>query len=483
MARTARPNQLTELQVRAYATGEPTGKELHDGAGLYLRRRDAGAYWYLRAVSPVTGKAQWLKLFDGDALDGWPHKSLKDARDEAERKRDLLREGLDPRIEKRKAIEREQAAEKARVIDLAQARSVEDLFAEFKRLELRPVIKNGVRERGRKDGGAGVEAHFRLHVFPTIGRMPARDVRKADLLVVLDQMRERGIHRSANVVLQGLKQFFDWAGPDRRGYLQHNPAAGLERRDAGGRDAIRKRHLCATHNPPKREEFSDLAAKLPKSGLSDSMQAAAWLLLATVVRAGELAGARWEYVDLRARTWYLPNTKNQVPHLIHLSTFAVEQFRVLQRVHAERIAKGAIPKTCPYVMPNRDGKGPIAPEALTKQFTDRQVEGEPLKNRTTDSQALMLPYGRWVAHDLRRSGATLMRQLRVSSEVVHLCLNHRDQKLLAETYEQDGDEAAQRRAFDLLGRKLAEYATPTPAANITPIGSARRQKTARLAGR
>lgn len=471
MARTARPNQLTDRDVLRYVNGPETTKELHDGAGLYLRRRDAGAYWYLRAVSPVTGRPQWHKLFDGDALDGYPHKTLRDARQEADRLRLLLKDGLDPRIERRKSIEREQAAEKARADDIAAARTVEDLFSEFKRLELRPVIKNGVRISGRKDGGAGVEAQLKLHVFPRIGQMAARDVRRADLLKVLDVMREKDILRSANIVLQIVKQFFAWAGPDRRGYIPTNPAAGLDKRDAGGRDVIRKRHLCATKNPPKREELSVLAEKLPKSGLSESMQAAVWLMLSTMVRVGELAGARWEHVDLDGQTWHLPQTKNQQPHLVHLSPFAVAQFKRLQAVRAERIEKGLIPKACPWVLPSRDGKTHVSALAITKQLTDRQVEGEPLKNRSQDATALALPYGRWVAHDLRRTGATLMRQKGISSETVHLCLNHRDQKLLAETYEQDSDEGAQKAAFETLGAALAALSVPTPPAAAAPPSS------------
>lgn len=482
MARTARPNQLTDRDVMRYVNGPDTTKELHDGAGLYLRRRDAGAYWYLRAVSPVTGRPQWHKLFDGDALDGYPHKTLRDARQEADRLRQQLKEGLDPRIERRKAIEREQAAEKARADDLAAARTVEDLFGEFKRLELRPVIKNGVRISGRKDGGAGVEAQLRLHVFPRIGQMAARDVRRADLLKVLDAMREKDILRSANIVLQILKQFFAWAGPDRRAYIPTNPAAGLDKRDAGGRDVIRKRHLCATKNPPKKEELSILVEKLPKSGLSESMQAAVLLMLSTLVRVGELASARWEHVDLQGRTWHLPTTKNQKPHLVHLSDFALAQFQRLQAVHAERVEKGLIPKGCPWVLPGRDGKGHVSGLAITKQLTDRQVEGKPLPHRAKEATALVLPYGRWVAHDLRRSGATLMRQKGISSEVVHLALNHRDQKLLAETYEQDDDEAALKTAFDVLGAALEAVSQPRPPSaaapsseqgNVVPLARAR----------
>ena len=43
MARTAKLKTLTDLDVKRYVkTGDGT-KALHDGGGLYLRKRDAGA--------------------------------------------------------------------------------------------------------------------------------------------------------------------------------------------------------------------------------------------------------------------------------------------------------------------------------------------------------------------------------------------------------------------------------------------------------
>jgi hypothetical protein len=43
-------------------------------------------------------------------------------------------------------------------------------------------------------------------------------------------------------------------------------------------------------------------------------------------------------VDLQARTWYLPTTKNQRDHLIHLSDFAVKQFTELATLReADRV--------------------------------------------------------------------------------------------------------------------------------------------------
>ena len=53
--------------------------------------------------------------------------------------------------------------------------------------------------------------------------------------------------------------------------------------------------------------------------MSDSCERAPIVILATACRVGELMSARWEQIDEEARTMYLPDTKNQRDHTVHLS--------------------------------------------------------------------------------------------------------------------------------------------------------------------
>ena len=108
MPRTARTKLLTALAVKRYAEGPATTKELHDGGGLYLRRREGGAYWYLRTSDPATGATQWHRMFPDDPQGGYPRKSLSTAREEAERLWNPRSQGLDPRAERRRLIEQKQ---------------------------------------------------------------------------------------------------------------------------------------------------------------------------------------------------------------------------------------------------------------------------------------------------------------------------------------------------------------------------------------
>ena len=77
--------------------------------------------------------------------------------------------------------------------------------------------------------------------------------------------------------------------------------------------------------------------------------------------------------------------------------------------------------------PQPEADAPIGRQALTRQFTDRQSPVDK-KHRTQAKGTLMLDGGRWTAHDLRRTGATIMGENGVMSEVIERCLNHKEHR-------------------------------------------------------
>ena len=66
MARTAKTHRLTALALKKYAEDGAAKAPLHDGGGLYLRKRDASLHWVLRLTDPATGAQQWRRLFPDD---------------------------------------------------------------------------------------------------------------------------------------------------------------------------------------------------------------------------------------------------------------------------------------------------------------------------------------------------------------------------------------------------------------------------------
>jgi len=214
--------------------------------------------------------------------------------------------------------------------------------------------------------------------------------------------------------------------------------------------------------------------------------AAIWLTLATGARVGELLGAIWAdslpaghkarterlielqeiadvndvklgIVDPKARTWHLTTTKNGRPHTIHLSDFALAQIAKLEALREllEGSSDGAL---SPWLFPAAKNNRPVVVTSFGKQLADRQG-GAGKSNRTKATSSLELPGGKWTAHDLRRTAASLMAMLGVSGDVIDEALNHLIASKVRRTYIRDRREAEQVRAFDTLGDLLSRLQT------------------------
>ena len=322
---------------------------------------------------------------------------------------------IERRAREQAAHDRAQEEESQRLASLERQRrlTVRQLFDRWASVDLKPHIGADGRRQGRKDGGQYTREQFERHVFPHIGDLPAAEVKRGDLMAILDSQKAAGKLRTANVLLTDMKQMFRFAV--HREIVSRNPLDGIEKRAVGGKETERDRALTP-------DEVRLLAEKLPSAGLSRRSEVAVMLVLATACRVGELISARWEHIDLEAAIWLIPaeNAKNQRQHRVHLSEFALGKFRELEMLR-ERDSAGEL---IPWVFPARSGGGPVCVKSFGKQLADRQRLGadKRLPHRSHNIGALLLPGGHWTAHDLRRTAATLMAALGVSSDVIDECL-------------------------------------------------------------
>ena len=124
---------------------------------------------------------------------------------------------------------------------------------------------------------------------------------------------------------------------------------------------------------------------------------------------------------------------------------------------------------------NDAGDGPVGVKTLGKQLSDRQREAKrPLRGRSNSTTALVLPDGRWTAHDLRRTAATFMAALGVSGDVIDECLNHVIESRVRRTYIRDRRIVQQRQAFDALGKfldGLVQTGSPTLSRSAGPLSA------------
>lgn len=480
---------LTDAAVRTATLDANGSPYLGDGGGLRIRLLAASrqhprgaklAEYNFR--SPATGKLSTIglgTLFEAHTdSDGVTRPfTLNDARAARDAARVLVAQGIDPRESKRLAQQEAIEAQRARLAELDSRRSVKQAFDQWMKLYV---------AQHRKDGGDAVRAMFDRDVLPVLGDMPLEALRRGHISDALDKIIARGARRTANMVLATLRQMLRWCLA--RDWLQADPTIGLAKRSVGGKESPRDRVLTT-------DEILALRDALPTSGLRPRMRHAVWLLLACGVRVGELSGARvadfvLDMVD--TGEWRIPETKNGKAHLVHLSPFAIEHVRAL--IELGHGSQWLLPAADPTRVADRedadredadgddaderDDERPISDKGVAKAVGDRQRE-KPLKGRAKSSQALALPGGKWTPHDLRRTMATNMRDLGVSSDVIERCLNHTPQGIVG-VYQRGELLADRRAAFDTWGAELVRLQTATRrATNVLPLPTVPARKATR----
>jgi integrase len=396
---------------------------------------------------------EWSLRYTSGAKDLREH--LAQQQDDAQRADQATRQEAERRAEA-DALERERRV------------TVRQLFDRWREVDLQSHVRADGKRAGRKDGGQYTLDQFERYVFPTLGSRVVADLRKADVLVILDEVKSAGKLRTANVLLSDLKQMLAFALV--REIIERNPLDTVTRRHAGGVDAMRERVLST-------DEIVELVKRIPEANLNPRTATAIWLLLATGARIGELMGAVWAdkdmdltalaempgvadvklgIVDTATATWHLPTTKNEREHTIHLSSFALAQFKNLAALRQI----GDDGKLLCWVFPNAAGSGPVCVKSFGKQLADRQKDADRrMQGRSKKCESLKLPGGKWTAHDLRRTAGTLMASLGVSGDVIDECLNHVIESRVRRTYIRDRRPIEQASAFDRLGGRLSELVT------------------------
>ena len=294
----------------------------------------------------------------------------------------------------------------------------------------------------RQDQGSEALRAFEADVFPLIGDVAAADVTKTHIQQIIDTMLTRGVKRMTERVFSDLRQLFGFAMD--RDHIETDPTARIKKHKIGG-SVERDRVLSEA-------ELIEFFKRLPKSGLNKTSQNALLISLSTGSRIGETLKAHWHHVDLQRRTWTQPElsaagrfTKNGKRHTIQLNDIALMAFEALYQ-HSG---------LTPWVFPNARLNGPIVLNAVTKQVGDRQRgDGEPMRGRTKQTNALALAGGKWTPHDLRRTAATIMAELGALPDVIDRCLNHTEQSKVKRIYQRAQYEAPMREAWQKLGQRL-----------------------------
>ncbi len=285
--------------------------------------------------------------------------------------------------------------------------------------------------RPRKRSAAEDERILRKEVIPTWGNRKARDIRRRDVIALLDGIVERGAPIGANRTLAVVRRMFSWAV--ERDVLDASPCVSVK---APAPENRRDRALSD-------DEIATFWHGLDGADMSETTRLALRLQLATAQRRGEVANAEWFEFDRDNALWVIPasKAKNAELHAVPLSPLALA---LLDAIEAN--AGGSS-----YLFPSPVGDKPITPSSISHALrnTRREIGVDDV-----------------TPHDLRRTAATRMASLGVDRLVLSKVLNHVDRSVTG-VYDTHRYVGGKRSALERWGRRLEEIISgATPPAKV-----------------
>lgn len=242
-------------------------------------------------------------------------------------------------------------------------------------------------------------------IRPQVGNEKVSHINKRVLVTkVLDPIKQRGSFIQANKTLSILKQALEHAVD--RGLLVENCLAGVKRKNIGGSEVPRDRHL-------KTSELKTIFSKLPQLGLSKQVMYCLKLMLFTGCRVNEICQAKWCHIDLDEMIWTIPpeNVKakkgKEKCHTIPVTDELASFLTIVKASFTEFKSEYILPSVGTF-----DSIPGLKP--LDKRSVARAVN-----RKTVD-----LGIEKWTPHDLRRTVQTHLASIGIDAIVIEKILNH-----------------------------------------------------------
>lgn len=471
------PTSLTSVAVKNAKADPLRRRELPDGgSGLYLVIQPTGARsWALRyrfegkPVKLTLGPAIWLESGERESEVepeiGKPL-TLKDARALANALLRKVARGHNPATAKRAAREAK-AGEDPDLFEIvalnfieryAKGANRESSWRETARLlGFKPDPADPtklVRRKAVKGAFSGVADQW-------AGRR-VQDIKRRDVITLLDTIVDGGAPFSANRVFAALRRLFNWC--IERDRLAVSPCAGVRPPTAEvSRDRVlsdSELHLiwraCATLGEP----FGPFIK----------------LLLLTGQRRDEVAEMTWAEVDRAEGSWRLPRerVKNDTAHEVPLSAQTLAVLDALTKVEGKPA----------YVFTTGNGRrkaaavdtsqlAPISGFSKAKLKLDEAIMSLRRMDAVEageDADALQA-WADWRFHDLRRTVASGMARLGIALPVIEKVLNHKSGSFagIVGVYQRHSYSDEKRSALQAWGNFVEALGSPARSTNVVPM--------------
>lgn len=324
----------------------------------------------------------------------YPQLSLKDARIKAKAILVEADKGNDPAGEKQKR---------------KRAPTLRDLSNEY--LEKYAIHKKSIYE---------IQRIISKDLMPTWGHRKAKDIKRRDVLRLLDRIVDRGAPIQANRTLALIRKIYNWG--ISRDLVETNPCLQVK---APGQENQRDRVFSENETKALWRAFEQLG---------DIMEPLFCLRLVTAQRGGEVMSMRWKDVNLDSAWWTIPaeHSKNGLAHRVPLSGLALDLLRQMEAISGNNEWIFPSPrKSCSHI---------------------KNVQKTALRIREYSGVS------DFTAHDLRRTAASLMTGMGISRLTVGKILNHSEQGI-TRVYDRYSYDKEKRIALDKWARRLEQILT------------------------
>jgi integrase len=384
-----------------------------------------------------TGKKYFVRRLIGTKrvrvmIGSHPIKTAEEARGEARIKLGAMESGTDPNEQKR---------EKARIeAEKKLAFTVSDLIKEYIEKHAKPTKRSWYED----------ERILNKDALVAWGNRKAADIKKRDVVLLLESIIERGSPGSANSNFKIIRKMFRFAV--QRDILEHSPCDGV----------VMPAPLNRGDRVLNESEIKTLWSSLDTCHASPEIRRAIRLILATAQRPGEVIGMHSSEID--GQWWTIPadRAKNGKTHRVYLPATALELI-------GDTTGKG-------YIFPGvlrkqKEGEKPKPEQPMGRlsisQVVSRNlaapvlVNGKPVfdkkGNPVTENKLGVADFD---PHDLRRTAATFMSQLGFMVEVIDAVLNHAKRGIIR-TYNLNKYDKEKQQALEAWERKLNSIITGT----------------------
>jgi integrase len=261
------------------------------------------------------------------------------------------------------------------------------------------------------------ERHIRLHILPSLGRLPVARLRPEQLDRLYAGLLAKGLSRTSVQHIHAiLRRSLSQA--TRRGVIARNPTDLV---DPPGRD-----------HPEMQVLSIDQARALlatARTGRHAELEALYFLALTTGMRRGELLALRWADVDVIKRTLTVTGTLQRVKRSDGTSTLERAQPKTKTSMRQIPLTEAAVDALTRHAQRRRNRIAMLGSEWTNAclVFTNERGGAIEPRNLLARSFAPLLadagiPHVRF--HDLRHTAATLMAAQGVHTKVVSEMLGH-----------------------------------------------------------